>query len=86
VTHADRPEVALFFDKEKCWLLKAEFTAKVSGGDAKQIILYEDYQDFNGLKRPAKTIIRRGGRPLVEAKNIEFKPLDKVDAKQFEQP
>ena len=86
VSHADRPAISLFFDKEKGWLLKAAFTAKVQHREAKQIILYDDYRDSSGLKRPAKTAIWRDGRPLVEATNSEFKPLDKVEAKVFEKP
>jgi hypothetical protein len=86
VTHADRPEVALYFDKEKGWLLRAEYAVKVRGVKARQEIIYDDYKDVDGLQRPMKTIVRRDGKLLVECEVTEFKALDKVDAKAFEKP
>jgi hypothetical protein len=86
VTHADRPDVALFFDKEKGWLLRSEFTTKVADKPVKTEVVYEDYRDTDGLQRPRKTTLRRDGKVLVESEVSEFKPLDKADAKLFERP
>jgi hypothetical protein len=86
VTHPDRPEVSLFFDKDKGWLLRAEYAVKVRSVKARQEVFYDDYQDMEGFKRPKKTTVKRDGKTLVESEVTEFKPLDKVEPKLFEKP
>jgi hypothetical protein len=86
VTHADRPDVALFFDTEKGWLLRAEYAVKVRGTKARQEVFYDDYKDVGGLQRPMKTTVKRDGKLLVESAVTEFKALDKADPKAFEKP
>jgi hypothetical protein len=86
VTHKDQRDVSLFFDKEKGWLLRAEFRVKSHQGDFGQEVLYDDYRDTDGLKRPWKTTVRRDGKVFVETEVMEFKPLDKADPKLFEKP
>jgi hypothetical protein len=86
VTHADRPDVALFFDAEKGWLLRAEYAVKVGGAKARQEVFYDDYKDVGGLQRPMKTTVKRDGKLLVECEVTEFKALDKADPKAFEKP
>ncbi len=86
VTRPGRPAVSLSFDKEKGWLLRVEFSAPFRKTSARWEIVYDDYHDVGGLKRPKKTTIRRDGKVFVESEVTEFKPLDKVDAKQFEKP
>jgi hypothetical protein len=86
VTYPDHPDVSLFFDKEKGWLLRSEVSVKVRSARVKQEVLYDDYQDADGLKRPKKTTVKRDGKVLVEAEVTEFKPLEKVDAGLFEKP
>jgi hypothetical protein len=86
VTHKSHRDVRLFFDKEKGWLLRAEFRAKAPGADVALEYLYDDYHDVDGLKRPRKATIKRDGKVFVEAEVTEFKPLAKVDPKSFEKP
>jgi hypothetical protein len=86
VTHKAHGPVSLFFDAEKGWLLKAEFSVKRAGAEVVQEVLYDDYQDADGLKRPHKTTIRRDHKLLVEAEVTEFKPLAKPDPKLFQKP
>jgi hypothetical protein len=86
VTHADRPDVALYFDKEKGWLLRAEYDVKGRGAKARQEVFYDDYKDVGGLQRPMKTTVKRDGKLLVESEVTEFKALDKADPKAFEKP
>jgi hypothetical protein len=86
VTHKEHGPVSLFFDAEKAWLLKAEFGVKRANTEVVQEILYDDYQDADGLKRPRKTTVRRDRKVLVEAEVTDFKPLDKPDPKRFEKP
>jgi hypothetical protein len=86
VAHKDHPDVSLFFDEEKGWLLRAEFRVKSPHGEFAQEVLYDDYRETDGLKRPWKTLIRRDGKALVESEVTEFKPLDKADPRLFEKP
>jgi hypothetical protein len=86
VAHADRPDVALFFDTQKGWLLRAEFTVKFRGAKARQEVFYDDYKDVGGLQRPMRTTVKRDGKLLVESDVTELKPLDKADPKAFEKP
>jgi hypothetical protein len=86
VTHKEHGAVTLFFDAEKGWLVRAEFRVKVANGEATQEVVYDDYQDVDGLKRPRKITVRRDGKVLVEAEVSDFKPLDKPDPKLFEKP
>jgi hypothetical protein len=86
VTHKEHGPVGLYFGAEKGWLLKAEFGIKRANAQVVQEILYDDYQDADGLKRPRKTTVRRDRKVLVEAEVADFKPLDKPDPKLFEKP
>jgi hypothetical protein len=86
VTHPDRPDVSLYFDKEKGWLLRSELSIKIRGNRVRQEVLYGDYQDLGGLLRPKKTTVKREGKVFVETEVTEFKPLDKVDAALFDKP
>ncbi len=86
VTHADRPDVALYFDKEKGWLLRAEYAVKAGAAKVRQEVFYDDYTDRDGLQRPKKTTVKRDGKVLLECEVSEFKALDKADPKAFEKP
>jgi hypothetical protein len=86
VTHKEHGPVSLYFDAEKGWLLKAEFGVKRANAQVVQEILYGDYQDADGLKRPRKATVRRDRKVLAEAEVTDFKPLDKPDPKLFEKP
>jgi hypothetical protein len=86
VAHKDHGDINLFFDKEKGWLLRAEFRVKSPHGEATQEVLYDDYRETDGLKRPWKTTVRRDGKVLAETEVTEFKAQEKPDAKLFEKP
>jgi hypothetical protein len=86
VTRADRPDVSLYFDPEKGWLVRVEFAVKQRNARSRMEVVYDDYHDVDGLQRPRRTTIRRDGKVLVESEILEFKPLDKVDSTQFARP
>jgi hypothetical protein len=87
VTRAGHRDVALFFDKEKNWLVKSE--TQVRAGPSKlvvQEVLYDEYKEAGGIVRPHRTVLRRDGKLFVEMEVTELKPLEKADEKTFARP
>jgi hypothetical protein len=89
VTHDGHRDVLLFFDKDKHWLIKSEYTAKAQeqgGQEVKQEVFLTDYKGVNGVKFPTKLVIKRDGKDYIEAENSDFKPVAKPDDKMFAKP
>jgi hypothetical protein len=87
VTGPDGKDFTLFFDKESGLPVKS--VAKVLGfmGDEfTQETIFSDYKEFDGIKRATKVQAKRDGEKFVEQQISEFKPLEKVDPKTFEEP
>jgi RNA polymerase sigma factor (sigma-70 family) len=75
------PELKLYFDKETGLLLREEHPAE------DVVILYADYQRFDGVPVPRKTTQKLNkGTVTLEGELLEFKAVDKFDAKVFEKP
>jgi hypothetical protein len=89
VSHADRPDVTLYFDKDSGLLVKSERKTKVpeeGGKEVTQENLYGDYQDVEGAKVSMKITILRDGKKYIEGENFDIKPVDKHDDKTFTKP
>jgi hypothetical protein len=87
VTAPDGKDFKLYFDKESG--LPVKQTAKVAGfmgGEFDQETTYSDYKDFGGIKKATKVASKRNGERFLEAEVTDFKVLDKVDAKTFDEP
>jgi hypothetical protein len=87
VTAPDGKDFTLYFDKETG--LPARIVAKVVGFDGQEFTqetTLKDYKDFGGIKRATKSESKRNGEDFVKAEITEFKILDKVDAKTFDEP
>jgi hypothetical protein len=86
LSHKDRKDVSLFFDKENGLLLKTEI--RLTDPNGKEITVeyrYNDYKDFDGVKLSGKIAIKLDNMELtMELK--EIKPVDKVDDSQFDKP
>jgi hypothetical protein len=86
LSHKDRKDVSLFFDKETGLLLKSE--VRLTDPRGKEITieyLYSDYKDFDGVKLCGKIAIKLDDKELTMELN-EIKPVDKVDASKFDKP
>ncbi len=81
-------DVNLYFDKKSGLLVKVEFQVKdeMSGQEVKQESFLSDYKEANGLKYPAKVVIKRDGQRYVEAENQDYKFAEKLDDSLFEKP
>lgn len=77
----------VYFDKESGMLVK--MIATVAGFDGAEFVqetYYSDYKDVNGVKIAHKVASHRDGQPFIEQTIEEFKILDKVDDKLFDEP
>lgn len=89
VTHAGRQVVTLYFDKATGLLAKYDQIVRPEdpkGKDVKQETTLSDYQDIDGCKLATKIVVRRDGKPYVEATTSNVKPAEKLDAKLFAKP
>jgi hypothetical protein len=87
VTPPDGKDFTMFFDKGSG--LPVQVVAKVIGfmGDEfTQETTLSDYKEFSGIKKATKSVSKRDGEKFVETQITEFKVLDTVDSKSFEQP
>jgi hypothetical protein len=87
VTGPDGKDFKLYFDKESG--LPVKEVAKVigfMGEEFTQEVTFHDYKDFNGIKKATKTEVKRDGEKFMEGEILEFKVLDKVEPKTFDEP
>lgn len=87
VTPPDGKEFTLYFDKESG--LPAQLVAKVigfMGEEFTQETTFMDYKENSGIKKAMKISTKRDGEKFIEVQLTEFKVLDKVDPKTFEEP
>jgi hypothetical protein len=87
VTGPDNKTFKLSFDKESG--LPVKLVAKVlgfMGEEFTQEATFTAYKDFGGIKKATKMETKRDGEKFLTAEISDFKALDKVDAKTFEEP
>lgn len=87
VTGPDRKDFTLFFDKESG--LPVLLVAKVvgfNGDEYTQETSFSDYKELGGIQKATKIVSKRDGEKFIESQVTEFKALDKVDPKTFEEP
>jgi hypothetical protein len=87
VTGPDGKDFQIYFDKESG--LPVKLVAKVLGfqnDEFTQETTFADYKDFDGIKRATKVEMKRDGQKFLDQQLSDFKVLDKVDPKAFEEP
>jgi hypothetical protein len=87
VTGPDNKKFKLFFDKESS--LPVKLVAKVigfRGEEFTQETTLGGYKDFGGIKKATKIENKRDGETFLKQQITEFKTLDKVPAKTFDEP
>ena len=69
-------------------LLKTEMRVKdeMSGQEVNQESYYSDYKEVNGLKEAMKFVIKKDGKPFLEAEVEEIRRQEKVDDSVFAKP
>jgi hypothetical protein len=86
VSHKDRKDVSLLFDKENGLPLKSE--VRLTDPKGKEITveyLYADYKDFDGVKLPAEVTIKFADTEAT-LEVSEVKPADKAPDGLFDKP
>jgi hypothetical protein len=87
VTGPDSKDFKLFFDKESGLPVKSIATVVgFDGNEFTQETSYENYKDFDGIKKATKVEAKRDGEKFVATELVEFKVLDKVEPDTFSQP
>jgi hypothetical protein len=89
VSNKGRRDVNLYFDKDKGLLVKSETLIKdhdAGGKEMTQEVLYSNYKEVNGVKRPMQVVINRDGKKYIESEMTEVEPKEKIDDAVFGQP
>jgi hypothetical protein len=85
VTADGQKEVRLYFDPRTHLLTAVERPGyDDQGKPADHVETYSSYREANGLKYPTKTTIKQNGKRYVESETVEFKPLERVDTREFQ--
>jgi hypothetical protein len=89
VSHKDRRDVNLYFDKKTGMLVKSETRSKdIMGGDQEFTFetFFSDFKDYNGVQRPTKLVLKRDGKDFGKMELTEYQAHDKLDATTFAKP
>jgi hypothetical protein len=89
VSHKGHRDVTLYFDKETGRLIRIEHRERAGDQGGKEVSAetgYQDYKEFQGVQCPTKVVIKRDGKPFVDAEAIEIKLMEKVDPVKFAKP
>jgi hypothetical protein len=87
-TAKDGRKFRLVFARDSGLLLVAEALVKPAGAsqEVKQEVFYDDYEDVGGIKHARKITVKRNGRTVLEQEFLEYKSVEKLDAKEFAKP
>jgi hypothetical protein len=78
-------DVRLYFDRQTNLLVAIERPGFDDlGKPAEHWEYFSDFREANGLKYPTKTLIKQNGKRYLESETTEFKPLEKVDSREFQ--
>jgi hypothetical protein len=89
VSQKGHRDVSLYFDKETGFLLKRESRIKddrASGKEVVQEVLYSDFNESEGVRRPARITVKRDGKLYIEEVISEYKPIEKLAESTFAKP
>jgi hypothetical protein len=82
-----RPEVAMYFDKEKGLLLKCERGVKDPLlGKVKEEMYFSDYREVDGVQVARKVSVKRDGKPFLDWTVSDFRMRAKLDRELFTKP
>src|SRR5262249_25995452 len=92
VTHKDRPDVDLYFDKKSGLPVKCEMRLKGYAGNYAQFdeaafeFFLSEYKETDGVKHFTKVVVKADGKQVMEIELTEIAPQDKLDDNAFAKP
>jgi hypothetical protein len=80
-------DLRLYFDRETGLLVRTEHLLDGAGGkDVTQEACYSDYKEMGGYLRAGKVTAYRDGKKVMEARLVEARACDHIDAAEFTRP
>jgi hypothetical protein len=87
VTCPGRPELRLYFDKDKGLLLKCERTVKDPLlGEVSEETFFSDYHEAEGVQVARTVSVKRGGKPFLDWSITDFQVRAKLENGLFARP
>ena len=88
VSAKDRRDVNLYFDKDTNLLVKSEMRVKdeAAGMEVNQETFYGDYKEVAGIQEAMRFVVKRDGKPFLNAQVEEIRRQEKVDDSVFGKP
>jgi len=88
VACAGHRDVELYFDKASGLPVRSTTRRKDprTGKETSQEVFYDDYKDFDGVKRATRITVKVNRRTTVEGVITDFKPRKKLDESAFAKP
>ena len=89
VSHKDRRDIQLYFDKDSGLLVKGAMKVKdpmTGNQELDQEMFYSGHKEVQGRKVPMKAAIHRQGKLYIDAEISQYERLDKLDDKVFAKP
>jgi hypothetical protein len=86
VAAKDRPDCALYFDKETGHLAKIVRRAREGGAAVDKEYLYGDYKAVDGARLPLRETVYVNGRKFSEVSYSDYRLLREADEKAFGKP
>jgi hypothetical protein len=82
-----RPDLRLYFDKDRGLLLKCERTVKDPLlGKVVEETFFSDYQEADGVQVARKVSVKRGGKPFLDWTVTDFQVRAKLERGLFARP
>jgi hypothetical protein len=87
-TCAGRPELHLYFDKDKGLLVKCERTVKepMTRENVTEETFFSDYHEVEGVQVARKVSVKRGGKPFLDWEVTDYRVRAKLDRGLFAAP
>jgi hypothetical protein len=88
VSHKDRRDINLFFDKETGLLCKSQWRVKdlITNEEQEEETLYSDFKEQDGVKQSMKIKILRDGKPFMDFEASDSRAEEKFEENVFAKP
>jgi hypothetical protein len=88
VTRKGLPDVNLFFDKEKGYPIKSEFTAVdyLTGVEVVHQFIFSEFKEMDGIPMYTRMIWNKDGKKFADRELTEVKTVETIDNGTFAEP